>query len=272
MSKDYLNDNGAVPNYQVVQGSAAKMRFVRDAEVDLIVTSPPYFPEDVEELLKKPKAEHDQFEHVEERITEFALTLRPIFNELKRVLKKGCPFILQTKDIRYGDFLIPLADVHQEMAINSGFRLVTRFYWLSTPGSRRRLPKFVQTKRRRDFRALDTESFMVFAHPEGLAEGEIIKTLQKDEAFDLIQPLWRVPPNGGRHTHKYGSPSKVVGQLIELFSEPDSLVLDPFVGFGTTLVEAKRLGRRAIGYDIEAQCVTMTEDNLDRLNAGENMK
>jgi DNA modification methylase len=262
---------GSAAAFQVVQGSAAKMRFVGDAVVDLIVTSPPYFPDDVEDLLKKPKAEHDQFEHVEARITAFALTLRPIFKELKRVLKPGGAFILQTKDIRYGDFLIPLADVHQEMAINSGFRLVTRFHWLSTPGSRRRLPRFVQSKRRGDFRALDTESFFVFSHPSGIEQGKAIDSLNKEEAFDLIQPLWRVPQNGGLRTHKYGSPSKVVGRLIELFSEHDSLVLDPFVGYGTTLIEAKRLGRRAIGYDIEAQCVTMTEDNLDRISveAGE---
>jgi len=269
MRKGRKKDEETFVTYQVVQGSSANMRFVRDAEVDLIVTGPPYFPADVEQLLKKPKVEQVHFEHVEERITEFALTLRPIFKELKRVLKPGCALILQTKDIRYGDFLVPLVDLHQEMAINSGFRLVTRFLWLSTPGSRRKLPRFTQTKRRGDFRALDTESFLVFSHPEGLVQGNPIESLSKEDAFDLIQPLWRLPPNGGAHSHKHGSPKKVVHRLIELFSEPDSLVLDPFAGYGTTLVEAKRAGRRAIGYDIEAQCVTMTEDNLDRIELGE---
>ncbi len=270
MSDDQQKDNTSLPTFQVVQGNSASMRFVKDAEVDLIVTSPPYFPEDVEQLLAKPRVEQNEFEHVEARITEFALTLRPIFTDLKRVLKPGCALILQTKDIRYGDFLIPLADLHQEIASNSGFRLVTRVLWLSTPGSRKRLPKFIQTKRRRDFRVLDTEVFMVFSHPEGLLQGAPIVSLKKEDVFDMIQPLWRLSPNGGARTHKYGSPKNVVSRLIELFSEPKDLVLDPFVGYGTTLVEAKRLGRRAIGYDVEAQCVRMAEDNLDHLNAGKN--
>ncbi len=269
MKKDRHTADDTAVTYQVVQGSSANMRFIRVAEVDLVITSPPYFPTEVEEFLKKPRTEHSEFKRVEEGITEFALTLRPIFKEIKRVLKPGCAFILQTKDIRYGDFLVPLADIHQEMAVNSGFRLVTRFLWLSTPGSRKRLPRFTRTRRKGDFRALDTETFLVFSHPEGLKQGGLVDSLSKEDAFDLIQPLWRLPPNGGACTHEYGSPRSVVQRLIKLFSEPGDMLLDPFVGYGTTLVEAKRLGRQAIGYDIEAQCVTMTEDNLDRLKSGE---
>ena len=39
--------------------------------------------------------------------------------------------------------------------------------------------------------------------------------------------------------------------LIEQLSEPDDVVLDPMLGSGTTLVEAVRLGRRAVGCDID---------------------
>lgn len=267
MRKNYQKHEVPSVAYQVIHGNSANMRLICDAEVDLILTGPPYFPSDVEQLLKRPKTEQDQFERVEDRITEFALTLRPIFKELKRVLKPGCPFIMQTKDIRYGDFLVPLADLHQEMAIQSGFRLVTRILWLSTPGKHSRLPRFTQTQRRGDFHALDAETFMVFSHPEGLIQGGHIESLSKEDVFELIQPIWRLPSSGGSHSHRNGSPKMVIHRLIELFSEPDSLVLDPFSGYGTTLVEAKRLGRRAIGYDIELQCVTMTEDNLDRIKS-----
>ena len=268
MSREDVKQEISPTSFHVVQGNAANMRFVRDSEVDLIITSPPYFPDDIERMLVKPKTEQNQYEDVEKRIIEFALTLRPIFKEIKRVLKPGCPFVMQTKDIRYGEFLIPLADVHQEMAVNSGLRLVTRFQWLNTPGSRKRLPRFARTKRRGDYRALDTESFMVFSHPEGLTRGSRINSISDDDAFDLIQPLWRLPQTRSSRSHLYGSPRKVVALLIELFTEAGSLVLDPFAGYGTTLVESKRLGRRAIGYDIESKCVSMTEDNLDRIDAG----
>ena len=39
---------------------------------------------------------------------------------------------------------------------------------------------------------------------------------------------------------------------VDAFSEPGDLILDPFVGGGTTLVEARLLGRRAIGADLNA--------------------
>ena len=39
--------------------------------------------------------------------------------------------------------------------------------------------------------------------------------------------------------------------LVEAFSQPGDIVLDPFVGSGTTAVAAKKRGRRYIGIDIE---------------------
>lgn len=53
------------------------------------------------------------------------------------------------------------------------------------------------------------------------------------------------------------SPS-FVRSVIEEFTKPRDLILDPFVGGGTTLVEAKALGREAIGLDISELAVFIT--------------
>ena len=52
---------------------------------------------------------------------------------------------------------------------------------------------------------------------------------------------------------------KLVRAVIELFSEPGDLILDPFMGGGTTLVEALALGRHVIGTDINSLAVFVAE-------------
>lgn len=50
--------------------------------------------------------------------------------------------------------------------------------------------------------------------------------------------------------------------LILRYSKPGDWVLDQFMGSGTTLVEAKLLGRNAVGVDINPQSVSISETNL----------
>ena len=65
--------------------------------------------------------------------------------------------------------------------------------------------------------------------------------------------VWEMPPE--RNSKKYGHPAMFPVQLaadhIVSWSNPGDLILDPFMGSGTTLVAAKQLGRRAIGIEIE---------------------
>jgi len=49
---------------------------------------------------------------------------------------------------------------------------------------------------------------------------------------------------------------------IEVYSQPNDLVVDPFCGIGTTLVEAIHLGRRAIGVELEDRWGTLATENI----------
>jgi site-specific DNA-methyltransferase (adenine-specific) len=51
--------------------------------------------------------------------------------------------------------------------------------------------------------------------------------------------------------HPHQKPDDLVGTIITTCTTGNAIVLDPFMGSGTTLVAAKRLGRRAIGIEIE---------------------
>jgi 16S rRNA G966 N2-methylase RsmD len=72
---------------------------------------------------------------------------------------------------------------------------------------------------------------------------------------------------GGRDKrfHEWGQSESGTAQLIERFSLPDDLILDPFVGGGTTGVVALRLGRRFIGIDRDSDSIAITRARLAEL-------
>lgn len=78
--------------------------------------------------------------------------------------------------------------------------------------------------------------------------------------------IWSFPNRGKWATHKgdyKGNWSPYVPRnLILKYSNPGDLILDNFVGSGTTLIEAKILGRNAIGIDVNTNAINITKERL----------
>lgn len=73
--------------------------------------------------------------------------------------------------------------------------------------------------------------------------------------LDLCKNVWWIPSVGCRGKGSHPFPIQLPMGLIELFSQIGTRVVDPFLGSGTTLMAAKKLGRPAIGYEIsERSC------------------
>ena len=93
-------------------------------------------------------------------------------------------------------------------------------------------------------------------------------TILEPERFELeTNTVWSFKERGKWATHdaKYrGNWSPYSPRNIILrYSKPGDLILDPFVGSGTTMVESKLLGRNGIGIDINPDAVNLTYRHLE---------
>lgn len=77
---------------------------------------------------------------------------------------------------------------------------------------------------------------------------------------DLTVPFWSMPENTVHPTQK---PEKLLAKIILASTNPGDLVLDPFLGSGTTSVVAKKLGRRYLGIELDPHYCCLAEKRLD---------
>jgi len=84
--------------------------------------------------------------------------------------------------------------------------------------------------------------------------------------------IWRINTEGSRVKHWAAYPRKLVQIPIAATCPPDGVVLDPFVGTGTTCRVAYDLDRKYIGIDLNPNFVEISERRLDQKNIFEMMK
>ncbi len=77
---------------------------------------------------------------------------------------------------------------------------------------------------------------------------------------DLTVPFWSMPENTDHPTQK---PEKLLAKVILAGSNPGDLILDPFLGSGTTSVVAKKLGRRFVGIERDQAYCLLAEKRLE---------
>ena len=67
-------------------------------------------------------------------------------------------------------------------------------------------------------------------------------------------------------------PEFIIQELLKLLSKEESLVLDPFVGSGTTAVVAKKLKRNYIGIEIFPEYCKLAETRLEKTNVSDGLE
>jgi site-specific DNA-methyltransferase (adenine-specific) len=77
---------------------------------------------------------------------------------------------------------------------------------------------------------------------------------------DITVPFWSMSENTDHPTQK---PEKLIAKIVLASSNPGDVVLDPFLGSGTTSVVAKKLQRRYVGIEIEEAYCCLAEKRLD---------
>ena len=78
---------------------------------------------------------------------------------------------------------------------------------------------------------------------------------------DISIPYWSMPENTDHPTQK---PEKLIAKLILASCPPNGIVIDPFLGSGTTSVAAKKLGRQYIGIEMNEEYCIWAEKRLEQ--------
>jgi site-specific DNA-methyltransferase (adenine-specific) len=254
--------------FRVVHGDAASMDEIPTGAAQLVLTSPPYFDEDQAGWFHREADQQRDFDAVWEQLLEHAESLQAAYLELARVLSPKGALVVQVKDLRYDRALIPLAARHVELAERAGLRLIGRVYWQKMFSKVARSPHFKRSPRVGAFKVDDCEELQMFAHRGGPAAREGRVVMDRAEIDEEASPLWRMPALGAHATHPYQSPAGPVRRMIQLFSQPGELVVDPFAGHGTPVRLAVEADRWAIGYEIVRERVEFARRAVARVASG----
>jgi site-specific DNA-methyltransferase (adenine-specific) len=114
------------------------------------------------------------------------------------------------------------------------------------------------------------------ANPAGRVPDDtwILRPQDLPEGFNPSEDTWYVPRVCGTFKERAGfhgcqMPERLLARIIEVSSRPDALVMDPFGGSGSTLVVAKKLGRRCLGFELSENYAKHIEKRLENTQEGQ---
>ncbi|HVE95197.1 MAG TPA: site-specific DNA-methyltransferase [Acidimicrobiales bacterium] len=247
-------------------GDARSMTSLSDNSVALVVTSPPYFAgKQYEEELGR--------DGVPSSYLEYLTLLRDVFAECKRVLEPGGRIAVNVANLGRRPYRSLASDVIRILQDDLGLLLRGEIVWQKGDGAsgscawgsfrspanpvlRDLTERVIVASKGRFDRARSAKQ----RRAEGLPHEA---TLTSDEFMAATLDVWEMNAESARRVnHPAPFPVELPRRLIDLYTYADDLVLDPFMGSGSTLVAASRARRRYVGYDLDASYCDIARERV----------
>jgi len=220
-----------------------------DNYVDLVLTDPPYnleWKESIELHGKKAiyghKVETEKWDNLD--IKEL---YNKLFKEFDRIINKKGSVIIFTRT-EYITYAV-------DEAKKNNFDNKSTIIWHKTNP--------IPQVRKKNYLSSCESILWVARYDEKRCPFTFNFKSQKDMHNFIEMPLC-----GGneRTTHPTQKPIKLIRYLLDIHSNKDDLVLDPFIGSGTTAVACKRLNRNFLGFEINPEYCKIAVKRLEQEN------
>jgi len=252
-----LADNPFPPEYEnaILPRSAEQMAELPDNCLHLMVTSPPY----------NVSKEYD----ADLSLAEYLHLLRRVFTETYRVLVHGGRACINVANVGRRPYL-PLSDFISTLMLDIGFVMRGEIIWHKGAGAGVSLAWGSWQSAANPVLRDVHEYIMIFSKGSFSRRQppDRDNTITREQFLEWTKSVWTMKPESAKKIgHPAPFPVELPYRLIQLYTFSGDIVLDPFMGSGTTALAALQAGRKYVGYEINADYAALAAARLAAFTA-----
>lgn len=222
---------------KIYNASSEAMTAIPDNSIALAFTSPPY----------NVGKDYDETLHLD----AYLQLIENVGTEVYRVLRPGGRYVINIANLGRKPY-IPLHAFFWEIHRRLDFLPMGEIIWQKGKGANSSCAwgswKSASAPRLRDVH----EYLLVFAKQAYKRPDAGVSDVERDEFMASTLSIWSIKPESARRVgHPAPFPVELAERVLRLYSYCEDVVLDPFVGSGTTCVAACQNDRHFVGYDID---------------------
>ena len=247
--KEIINQNEISKlRNQIITKSSENMNELIDNCISLTVTSPPYnIGKDSDEDLSDD---------------EYWKMITKVFEEVYRVTESGGRLVVNVANLGRKPY-IPFSKYFIEIILEIGFLMRGEIIWQKSKGANANFAWGSWLSPSNPVIRDIHEYCLVFSKDsmKNSTKGE--PTIEKEEFMESTLSIWNVSPARAKKIgHPAPFPVELAKRFINLYSFKNDLILDPFIGSGSTAIAAKLLHRDYIGYELNPEYVEIAKNRL----------